>query len=105
MYVCERFTRAVLPPKWLNFRMRQVISPSLQLLSTLCQGPSSGARYKRRAEVRPGCTILCTLATEAQVWGQSTAVSSEDFLLDPLNVYLVNRAEGGSRVACTGNKE
>ena len=48
------------------------------------QGPSSSARYKRCVEGRPVCTILCTLAKEAQVWGQSTAVSSIGFLLRSL---------------------
>ena len=70
------------------------------------QGPGSSARYKRRAEGRPGCMILCTLAKEVQVWGQSTAVSSGRFLASIPWIhwmsYLVNRAQGGSLVACTG---
>ena len=63
------------------------------------KGPASSARYKRRAEGRPGCTIL----------GQSTAVSSGRFIASipwiPWMSHLVNRAQEGSRVACTRNKE
>ena len=44
------------------------------------QGPASSARYKRRVESRPGCTVLCTLTKEVQVWGQSRRCPAVDFL-------------------------
>ena len=73
------------------------------------QSPASSACYKCRAEGRPGCTILCILAKEVQVWGQSTAVSSGRFLGSipwiPWMSDLVNRAQEGSLVACTRKKK
>ena len=37
MYICERFTQAVLPPKWLNFRLRRVYFSFSTFLSTLAR--------------------------------------------------------------------
>ena len=37
MYVCERFTRAFLPPKWLNLRMRRAFSTFLSTLARIQQ--------------------------------------------------------------------
>ena len=36
------------------------------------QRPASSTCYKSRAEDRPGCTILRTLAKEVQIWGHLT---------------------------------
>ena len=82
------------------------LSSSTNLYS--CQGPLSKLRYKRHAKGRPGCTVLCTQEKEVHVWGQLTAVSSVRFLASnpwtPWMSYLVNRAQEGSLVACTGTK-
>ena len=72
------------------------------------QDPASSARYKSRAEGRRGCKILCTLAKEVQVWGQSTAVSSGRFLASipwmSWMSYLVNRAREGLMLLASSTK-
>ena len=70
------------------------------------QGPANSARYKRRAEGRPGCTILCTLAKEVQVWGQSTAVSSGRFLASiPWMSILSTEPRKGLLLLAPGTKD
>ena len=97
MHVFERFTRAVLPPKWLNFRMRRL---SLLVYISLYsrQGPASSVRYKRRVEGRPSCTILCTLT------GLGRRFLASILWISWMS-YLINKSQGGSLVACTRNKE